>query len=108
MALKAFRKKGHLTLRLVEAIAGKLTIEVGVSHTTKSTIYDLCGGQKVVKAKAHKVMTVTTTCAGSGIVIGGVDDQVRPVPAISIRKGDDVSIQLVSRNGTLSVTAHIA
>jgi hypothetical protein len=109
IGLKGFRKTGRVKVRLVDTYAEKVLVSVGDSRVKGETTYDICDGSRTVKLKAHRVTTVTVTCAAyTGIVLAR-PRVLRPSPAkIDAHKGDTVSFAFSGRNGALTLTGKVS
>jgi hypothetical protein len=95
---------GRLTVRLVEAVAGRVTITVSVNRKRRSTTYTICSGGSVLRLRAHRARTVTATCSSDGIATPAVTTPAATVPA---RRGDTVTYTFTARNGTLTVSGRV-
>jgi hypothetical protein len=103
IGLKGFRKDGRVKVKIVSTFTGRVQLSVTDSRTSKSTTTEVCGGGVTVKLTAHHARTITLTCAGSGIVIGGTASS-----QIDARKGDLVQFGFGGRNGGFGVNARVA
>jgi hypothetical protein len=103
IALKSFRKNGRVKVKVVSTFTGRVLLSLGDSRTSKNTTIEVCGGGVTAKLIAHRARTITLTCAGSGIVIGGTASS-----QIDARKGDLVQFGFSGRNGGFGVSARVA
>lgn len=102
VALKKFRKTGHVTVRLVSALPDRVNIGVGDSRFKGTTTYEICGGGASVKLKPGKVKTVTLTCKNGAIVIGGSAGS-----GVDAKKGDSLAFTFGGRNGVLNTAGKV-
>jgi hypothetical protein len=107
IALKSFRKTGRVKVKVVSAFTGRVLLSVGDSRTSKNTTIDVCEGGAKVKLTAHHARTITLTCSGGGIVIGGVATGRTASSQIDARKGDLVQFTMSGRNGGFTVNARV-
>jgi hypothetical protein len=102
VAKRSFAKTGKTVVRVIDALGGKVTAEISVTHVQGATTYDICSGSTVARLAPGKVKTVTIPCANGAVVIGGAVSRL-PV----VKKGYVVTFSFVGRNGVITVDSRI-
>jgi hypothetical protein len=101
---KTFRKTGKLKVRIVGAMSDKVTVEITDTKTSGQTVTYNCSGEVTKAIKAGHARTISATCQGSSISVGGGGASY----VLDVHKGDDLTYQFTGRNGVLAVKAKLA
>jgi hypothetical protein len=90
----SFQKKRHYTLRLVDALGERVSVNISDQRDSSGGVSFICGGGANPKLAAHHVKTLTVTCANDG---GG-----------AIAKHDVLAVTVSGRNGTITIDAKVS
>jgi hypothetical protein len=102
IAKRGFEKTGKATVKLVDALGGKVTASIAVTSVKGTTTTDICSGSGTVKLRAGVVKSIALPCSSGAIVIGG---SASTLPAVN--KGDQAAFSITGRNGLITIVAKI-
>ena len=103
VAKRSFAKTGIAAAKVVDALGGKVTAGISVTHVQGTTTYDICSGSAIVRLAPAKAKTIKIPCANGSVVIGGA---VSSLPVV--KKGYVVTFTFTGRNGTIAVSSRIS
>jgi hypothetical protein len=109
VSLKSFRANGEMTMSVVDAIAGPVTVSVDDTRTSKAEELIVCQGglAKPTKLAPEKPQTLKLSCTAGGgaVVLGGSGGTVSK--AVDAHKGDLLAITITDRKQALTLPVHV-
>ncbi len=105
LPLSTWHKTGLTSIKVVDAIAGPVTVSLLDDRVTGENTTDVCDGtSKPTRLAPDQVQTIKLSCGSSAVTIGGSGTASTEIAA---DKGDLVTFTITDRMQVLTLTSHV-